>query len=98
MSSMIPPHLRITQVTVKTEPDRRYRVLVNLTRSDRPRYWVFSCPHCKQDVAEINNSLIASMSDLIDYDAANELVGVRCDGRYAQGRCGIWYYFKLNAK
>lgn len=97
----IPEHLQITKVTItqhgNIENDRRYRVLVMLQRSDRPKYWTFYCPMCTMPVAELNNHDVIGMSDLVDLDAAEVgLVGVRCDGRYQGGKCRVWYYFKLN--
>lgn len=80
------------------EPDRRYRVLVNLVRADRPKYWTFHCPHCQMKVCEISNSDVVGMGDLIDMSNSElGLVGTRCDGRspLGVGRCNYWYYFNL---
>lgn len=100
----IPKHLRITKVTVTTiEPDRRYRVLVLLQRSDREKYWTFNCPRCTMPVCEILNAEIEAISDLISIENIENVGnGVRCDGRLGRDtlgqtiKCNIWYYFKLN--
>jgi uncharacterized protein with PIN domain len=74
------------------EPDRRYRILVLLQRSDRPTHWVFKCPHCATDLVEVNNAVIEALSDLVSMETPdNVTIGMRCDGRY----CHYWYYFKL---
>lgn len=97
--TMVPEHLRLTQITITTkvrnefeEDDQRYRTLVNLHRSDRPRYWTFSCPNCKADVCEMVNTEIYAIGDLIDMDNVEICgPGIRCDGKY----CRRWYYFNL---
>lgn len=79
--------------SVMQEPDRRYRVMILLQRSDRPHYWTFACPHCKHDVAEIMNADVEAISDIVSMENANNIgIGIRCDGPY----CRYWYYFKLN--
>lgn len=84
-------------VEIKVEADRRYRCMVNLQRTDRPRYWIFNCPSCKMPIAEIANGEIYGINDLVDYqNTQNVMVGYRCDGRTGYGRCNIWYYFNLN--
>lgn len=97
--TLVPEHLRITRITTITEVpnapeehDQRYRILVSLHRSDRPKYWMFSCPNCKADVCEMMNTDIIALSDLIDIndmDIAGN--GLRCPGKY----CRRWYYFSL---
>lgn len=92
----IPEHLRITKVTVTqipAESDRRYRVMVLLQRSDRPKYWTFNCPQCTMPVCELNGVDVIGLTDLVALGADDTgLVGVRCD----RGSCRWWYYFKLN--
>lgn len=86
---------------MKPENDRRYRILVNLVRTDRPRYWTWHCPHCQMKVAELTNVEVKSMTDLIDMSNLDKgLVGVRCGGRspYGVGRCDYWWYFNLADK
>lgn len=83
------------------EKDFRYRILVNLVRSDRPRYWTFHCPNCQQKVGELSNVEMKTMTDIIDMSNMDkQLVGMRCDGRSPDGigRCNIWYYFNLADK
>jgi hypothetical protein len=95
--SIIPSHLRITKIeqtvivtTTEEEDDQRYRILVNLHRSDRPKYWTYSCPFCKADVIELNNYEVVSESDV--FDARLSLVGRRCPGKF----CRRYYYFNLS--
>lgn len=83
------------------ERDLRYRILVNLVRSDRPRYWTWHCPNCQMRVAELANADVMSCSDIIDMkNQEKTLVGVRCGGRspLGVGRCDTWYYFNLSDK
>lgn len=83
------------------ETDKRYRMLVNLVRSDRPRYWTWHCPHCTMRVAELANAEVMSITDLIDMtNMDKQLVGQRCGGRSptGMGRCDFWYYFNLSEK
>lgn len=96
--TLVPEHLRITKITttivMNEEPDRRYRIVVSLHRSDRPKYWIFSCPHCKEDLDEMVNVDIASMSDLLNFDDVSFVgVGRRCPGKH----CRYWYYFNLSS-
>ena len=95
--------MRVSVTTIKVEPDRRYRMLVLLQRSDRPKYWTFSCPQCKAEVVEVINGEVQAMSDLVNTESLDNVgVGYRCPGRLGQDafgkmmHCGIWYYFKLN--
>lgn len=75
------------------EPDRQYRTLVMLQRSDRPKYWIFHCPNCQQPMAHLSNRDIIAISDFYDHQSTtNGAVGVRCPGAY----CKRWYYFQLN--
>ena len=80
------------------EPDLRYRILVNLVRTDRPRYWKWHCPHCQFPLIELSNVMQASMTDIIDMNNMDKaLVGIRCGGRspIGRGRCDFWFYFNL---
>ena len=75
------------------EPDRRYRVMVLLQRSDRPKYYTFHCPKCTQPVGDLVNAEIKAMSDLMDMNNVDNVgVGTRCDGY----KCRVWYYFTLS--
>lgn len=93
----IPEHLRITKTVIQiqplTEDDRRYRALVTLGRSDRPRLWTFHCPQCRRPLAELVNAEVISITDLFDMkDIKNISAGLRCDTR----NCHIYWYFNLN--
>lgn len=94
--SLIPSHLRVTRieqtviVTTVEEDDQRYRIIVNLHRSDRPKYWIYSCSFCKADVIELQNCEVVSESDI--FDASLSLVGRRCPGKF----CRRYYYFNLS--
>jgi hypothetical protein len=83
------------------EQDRRYRVLITLQRSDRPRYWTFNCHNCNWKVCELSNTEVVAASDVMDmHNGELVMVGVRCDGRSPTGigRCNRWYYFMLGEK
>lgn len=80
------------------EADRRYRVMVVLARGDRPETIKWHCPRCTMPVAELVNSYVTAMSDVMEMDNGNLAgAGVRCDGRFQGRRCSIWYYFNLGA-
>lgn len=72
------------------ENDRRYRVLVLLQRSDRPKYWVFHCPNCKREIREVNNASLLGMTD--SFAASEYGTGIRCD----TGWCRYYYYFQFS--
>ena len=75
------------------EPDRRYRVLVQLRREDRPKYWTFHCPHCQQPMCELGGANVIGMTDFYDpQDASRAVVGMRC----SSPMCKWWYYFELS--
>lgn len=88
--------VEMTRITIVTRPlkevDKRYRIQVLLQRSDRPKYWIFSCPHCKYDVCELTDVDVEAMSDLVSIPGENVMVGIRCPGPY----CKYYYYFKLS--
>jgi hypothetical protein len=88
-----------TKVWQQDETDRRYRVLVLLARSDKPTNWNFVCPRCSRPLFEnIVNADMVEMTDMVDMnDTSNVLVGRRCDGHFQGGRCGIYYYFKVQS-
>lgn len=76
------------------EPDRKYRMMVLMNRTDRPRYWTFNCPICAKPLAEIVNAEVIAINDVVDMSqTATFGIGVMCFSRY----CRIWYYFNLNA-
>lgn len=82
--------------TVITHPpqdvDKRYRILVLLQRSDRPKYWTFKCNHCGYDVQDLTNVEVEAVSDLVELPGNDVLIGRRCGGPY----CKYHYYFKLS--
>lgn len=85
-----------TTTVTETEADRRYRVLVLLNRTDKPVYMKFLCPRCGMAVSELINSEVKALSDTQDFDNTSlNAVAVRCDGRYDNGYCRIWYIFAL---
>lgn len=73
--------------------DYRYRVLVMLRKSDRPKYYDFSCFMCQRKVCEISGSDIKAFDDTADM-YLKTTKGVRCTGRYRGGHCPMWYYFE----
>lgn len=84
--------------TTKTEPDRRYRLMIILRRSDRPNYFTWNCPFCTYPVNELMNAEVGAMSDVIDMqNIKNFGIGVRCGGRFEGRACGTWYYFNLGS-
>lgn len=90
-------HYSVTVTEPVTEPDRRYRMLVMLARSDRPNHWKFHCPKCQKPVAELVNHEVIGLSDVIDMESSSA-VGIRCDGRFEGARCGTWFYYSLGEK
>lgn len=95
----LPEHLKIKTTIIATtaEEDRRYRVGVMLQRTGRPKYFTFHCFNCQKPVCELNNVDITAINDTMDMNnLLNSGSGIRCDGRFAGGRCAIWYYFFLN--
>lgn len=88
--------IRIEMRTV--EPDRRYRILVTLMRSDRPRYWNFLCTNCGSKVCELMNMEIYRMDDFFDpQNVNNHGIGRHCKGTLADGSsCPYSYYFQLS--
>lgn len=89
-------HTVETRIVSQPEPeetDRRYRLLVQLVRSDKPTYWTAHCMKCKAPLVEVLNAEIESITDLVSMeDVSNVGIGLRCDGPY----CRYWWYFKLN--
>lgn len=74
------------------EKDRKYRTLILLQRSDRPRYWTWHCPNCQQPIVELNNTDMYAMTDFYNPAAAsNAAVSIRCPGL----NCKRWYAFQL---
>lgn len=86
----------MTDITIriqqKFDSDKRYRTLVLLQRSDRPKYWTFHCVNCKQVVAELANHDVYALNDMYNpQDTSNHVVGIPCSSPL----CRRWYYFLL---
>ena len=80
----------------KNVPDRRYRVLVSLQRSDRPKYWFFHCTNCGAKVCELQNQEVVALQDFYDpQNVNNGGVGIRCKGAAMGEYCRYWWYFNL---
>lgn len=93
MNSLFKSNITAAQPAMPQEPDRRYRLLVMLQRSDKPNYWTAHCMKCQHPLVEILNAEIEAISDLVSMeDTSNIGIGMRCPGKY----CRYWYYFKLN--
>lgn len=90
--------LQIIFLKGKSQPDRKYRILVQLQRADRPRYWNFLCNNCGTKVVELQNYEILSMTDFYDPQSpTNAAVGRPCKGYvHGQGSCPYTYFFVLN--
>lgn len=82
----------------KGQPDRRYRILVTLMRSDRPKYWNFLCNNCGSKVVELQNYEIIDMTDFYDpRNVNNAAIGRHCKGTLSNGlACPYSYFFVLN--
>ena len=94
--------MNILQVTymqkkVQAEQDRRYRMLVNLQRSDRPRYWKFLCVNCGSFIAELQGFEAIGLNDFYDpQNPQNASIGRHCKGTLPTGQaCPYSYYFVL---
>lgn len=80
------------------QPDRRYRLMVTLVRSDRPRVWNFLCMNCGAKVCELVNREVYDAVDF--YDTKDmELGGVlkHCKGSESTGlACPYSYFFNMH--
>ena len=77
--------------------DRRYRCLVRLIRSDRPRNWNFMCMNCGSKIGELMNYEVIGIDDFYDpSNVANHGVGRHCKGTQPNGQaCPYSYFFNL---
>lgn len=82
----------------QAQTDVRYRMLVHLRRSDQPTHWVFHCPKCTMALADIVNSHVSALTDLIDEGALTTTVSVACKGRTPAGKCHWLYYFNVGGE
>ena len=82
---------------VLVEQDKRYRVIVTLIRSDRPRYWNWLCVHCGSKVVELQNYDVIAVDDFYDpQNVRNAGVGKHCKGFLPDGLpCQYSYFFRL---
>lgn len=79
-----------------TEEDRRYRILVSLTRNNRKSAYTVHCMQCTYRLGELVNTEISAIQDLVDMSPPRGMVGLRCGGRFQGGRCGVYYYFTMS--
>lgn len=91
--------VEITQ-TFLSIPDKRYRCLVTLMRSDRPRYWVFKCMNddCTGKIVEIQNMDVFTIDDFYDPQNINNTgIGKHCKGILASSGlpCNYSYFFNV---
>ncbi len=77
--------------------DNRYRILVTLIRSDRPRYWNFLCFNCGSKIAELLNLDVIGADDFYDPQNVNNTgVGRHCKGVDSNGLpCPYTYFFHV---
>jgi len=95
--------LFIAKAKAKAKPvvvkqDMRYRMLVTLIRSDRPRYWSFLCMNCGSKIGELQNYEVIGADDFYDPQNVNNHGFSRdCKGTIeATGRaCPYTYVFRL---
>ena len=78
-----------------TVPDKRYRCLVTLIRSDRPRYWNFLCHNCGAKVVELQNLEVIGIDDFYDpQNVNNSGIGRHCKGTAPDSLpCPYTYFF-----
>ncbi len=78
-----------------TVTDRRYRMSVFLSRSDRPEVMKFHCPRCKHFLAELVGTDVTQMGDVADLDDYQG-VSIRCSGSVRPSeKCHTHYIFVL---
>lgn len=83
---------------VAEEPDRRYRMMVLLARTNRPTNFKWHCPRCTKPLGELINVEPIAVTDVMDMTNPDMVaVGFRCDGRYDGERCNVYYYYSLNS-
>lgn len=79
-------------------PDRRYRLMVSLIRSDRPRVWGFLCMNCGSKICDLVNKEVYDATDF--YDASlleNAGVSRDCKGSLPNGlACPYTYFFNTH--
>ncbi len=79
--------------------DKRYRILVTLIRSDRPRYWEFTCVNgaCKTKIVDLQNLDVVGLDDFYDPQNINNTgIGRHCKGTQVDGLpCPYSYFFHV---
>lgn len=92
--------MNILEISLRTRgmPDKRYRIMVTLMRSDRPQVWNFICSNCGSKVCELNNSRVIDMTDFYDpQDLINSGNSRHCKGTLPNGLpCPYTYFFNLH--
>lgn len=90
---------KITIRKAQPEPDKRYRIMVTLIRSDRPRVWVFKCMSCGSKVCEIVNCEVYDVADFYDPENPSSAGTMKhCKGLQPQMTnvpCPYSYFFNM---
>lgn len=87
--------ISITSISSEPVADNRYRLLITLIRSDRPRYWNFLCFNCGHKVVELQNLEVLTVDDFYDpQNINNAAVGKHCVGN--EKLCPYTYFFKVS--
>lgn len=83
---------------IKLERDKRYKLMVSLMRTDRPRYWNFLCFNCGSKVCELANRDVDGITDFYDpQDLGNTGVIKHCKGTLPDGLpCPYSYFFNVH--
>lgn len=83
---------------MQTQTDKRYRIAVFLSRSDRPEVAKWYCPQCRNYLVELTGAKVTHISDLATLDSTPG-VGVRCSGSIEPGKkCHLYVYFILGER
>lgn len=87
----------INRRQIQPERDKRYRLLVRLQRSDRPRYWNFLCHNCGSKVVELQGLEVIAVDDFFDASNINNAgIGRHCKGTLPTGQaCPYTYFFNV---
>lgn len=86
--------LQIVFNTRSAVRDKRYRVLVTLMRSDRPRYWNYLCFNCGRKIVELQNLEVIGVDDFFDpQNLNNSGIGQHCKGESPNGAACLYTYF-----
>ncbi len=81
-----------------TQTDKRYRLAVFLTRSDRPGMIKWHCPRCRNFLVELIGSDVAQVGDVADLDTVSG-ISLRCSGSIEPGvKCHTYFSFILGEK